>query len=271
MIAELAGFGKVAFDDNGRGNAIVFIHGFPLDRTLWSQQHISLASRARCISLDLPGFGESHSAATATSIEYYAGAAISLLDHLGVERATFCGLSMGGYVALSCWRHFSDRVAGLILCDTRATADSEEQKKNRDSAIELVRESGVKPLASSQIQGMLGKRTRETNPALVKWVLEMMQRQPADGVAAALSAMRDRPDSSPLLSTITVPVLIVVGEDDAITPPSDARQMLHALPQQARGQLDIIAGAGHASCVERPAAVTHAISDYLTSLAAESQ
>ena len=261
MIATINGR-QVGFDDNGYGEPLVFIHGFPHDRSLWAQQRVSLASRARCIAPDLSGFGESEVNESA-SMDSFADDVIALLDHLGLERATICGLSMGGYVAFACWRRHRQRVAGLILCDTRANADTDEARAKRDETITLVERDGVAKLAAVQIQGMVGKRTRESNPAIVQSVQAMMSRQSPAAVVAALRALRDRPDSSPLLETITVPTLILVGEDDVITPPAESKRMFEALPTAALAQLDIIAGAGHASCVERPAAVTHAIADYL--------
>ena len=261
MIVRVGGR-TLAYEESGYGEAIVFIHGFPHDRSLWTQQRIALASRARCITPDLAGFGES-SALPSVSMEKFADDVFLLLDHLQIDRATIAGLSMGGYVALACWRKYASRIDGLVLCDTRATPDSEEAKTKRNETIALVEREGVEVLADAQITGMLGKRTREKNPSVVESVLRMMRRQKKEGVIAALGALRDRPDSRPTLATITARTLIIVGEDDVITPPDDSRQMLDALPRAARAQLDIIAGAGHASCVERPAAVTRAIVDYL--------
>ncbi len=261
MTSELQ-TGRIGYDESGHGTALVFIHGFPLDRTLWAQQRVALASRARCIAIDLPGFGESDVIAGAT-MSSYAAAVMSLLDQLGIERAALCGMSMGGYVAMACWREYADRVAGLVLCDTRATPDSDEQKLKRDEGVALVQSAGVAALAATQIPGLIGKRSRGSNPMLVEWMTQMMERQSAAGVIAALGAMRERPDSIPLLATVTVPTLIVVGDEDVLTPVSDSRRMLEALPTAAHGRLDIIAGAGHASCVERPATVTRSISDFL--------
>ena len=269
MIASI-GNRAFAYDDGGYGEPLVLLHGFPHDRTLWSQQRIALASRARCITPDLAGFGESalHEHVT---IDAYADDVMRLLDHLGVERAIIGGLSMGGYVALACWRRHAARVSGLILSDTKSTGDTDEAKRKRDEMIALVERDGVQALAAAQITGMVGKRTRESNPALVDLVRTMMERQPADAVIAALRALRDRPDATPDLTTITVPTLILVGDEDVITPPTDARAMFAALPSAAEAQLDIIAGAGHASCVERPAAVTHAIADFLAARAERAQ
>jgi pimeloyl-ACP methyl ester carboxylesterase len=159
----------------------------------------------------------------------------------------------------------------LILCDTKASADTDEAKAKRNETIELVKREGVAKLAAAQIQGMVGKRTRESNPAVVRTVQTMMERQSPEAIIAALGALRDRPDATELLSTITAPTLILVGEDDVITPPAESRKMLEAMPSVAHAQLDIVAGAGHASCVERPAAVTHAIADYLAARAARLQ
>lgn len=165
MIANVNGR-DIGYDDNGYGDALVFVHGFPHDRTLWSQQRISLASRARCIAPDLAGFGESTPRNDA-SVDGFADDIMLLLDHLGIERATICGLSMGGYVAMACWRRHPGRVAGLVLCDTKSGADNEEGKKKRNDAIALVERDGVAALAAAQITGMVGKRTRETNPSIM--------------------------------------------------------------------------------------------------------
>ena len=261
MIVQVNGR-KLGYEESGYGEAIVFIHGFPHDRSLWSQQRVALASRARCITPDLAGFGESAPVAS-TSMESYADDIFLLLDHLEIDRATIAGLSMGGYIALACWRKYASRIDGMILCDTRATADNDAAKAKRNEAIALVEREGVAALAAQQITGMVGKRTREQNPALQETMMRMMSRQSREGVIAALAALRDRPDSTSTLGTMTARTLIVVGEDDVITPPSDSRAMLEMLPKAARAQLDIIAGAGHVSCVERPAAVTRAIVDYL--------
>ena len=264
MIAKLAGY-QVGFDDTGSGPPVVFLHGFPHDRTLWTAQRVSLAPQVRCIVPDLRGFGHS-STHGPFSMDQYADDVVALLDWLGIESAVVCGLSMGGYVAMAMWRRYPDRIRALIFSDTKAGADDEVTRGKRDDLIALVRRDGSRAIANAQLQGMLGKQSRE-RPDVVNTIRAIMARQSVAGITGALQALRDRPDSRETLGTITVPTLVVVGEDDVLTPIKEARAIAEALPAAARVRIEIIAGAGHLPCIERPAATTHAFSDFLATLA----
>ena len=258
MIAYCGGL-EIGYDDVGSGDAVVFLHGFPHHRALWASQVAALVDRARCIAPDLRGFGES-SVHPPYSVDQYADDLAALLDSLRIERAVVCGLSMGGYVALAFWRRHRARVRALILMDTRAGNDSAEGRERRDQMIALARQRGSEAVADAMITGMVGKRTREKCPEVVDDVHRMLESAPVDGVVGALEALRDRPDSTATLETIDVPTLIVVGEDDVLTPPGEA-MLLHA---GIRGStLEVIAGAGHVANVERPAAVNHVITEFL--------
>lgn len=258
MIAYCGGI-EIGYDDVGSGDAVVFLHGFPHHRALWASQVAALVDRARCIAPDLRGFGES-SVHPPYSVDQYADDLAALLDSLRIERAVVCGLSMGGYVALAFWRRHRARVRALILMDTRAGNDSAEGRERRDQMIALARQRGSEAVADAMITGMVGKRTREKCPEVVDDVHRMLASAPVDGVVGALEALRDRPDSTATLETIDVPTLIVVGEDDVLTPPGEA-MLLHA---GIRGStLEVIAGAGHLANVERPAAVNHVITEFL--------
>ena len=258
MIAYCGGI-EIGYDDVGSGDAVVFLHGFPHHRALWASQVAALVDRARCIAPDLRGFGES-SVHPPYSVDQYADDLAALLDSLRIERAVVCGLSMGGYVALAFWRRHRARVRALILMDTRAGNDSAEGRERRDQMIALARQRGSEAVADAMITGMVGKRTREKCPEVVDDVHRMLESAPVDGVVGALEALRDRPDSTATLATIDVPTLIVVGEDDVLTPPGEA-MLLHA---GIRGStLEVIAGAGHLANVERPAAVNHVITEFL--------
>ena len=264
MIAQLPGY-QVGFDDSGDGLPVVFLHGFPHDRTLWTAQRTSLAPHVRCIVPDLRGFGHS-STHGPFSMDQYADDVVALLDWLGIEAAVVCGLSMGGYVAMAMWRRHPDRIRALIFSDTKAGADEEDTRARRDALIALVKRDGARAIADAQLQGMLGKETRARRPDVVNAVRVMMARQSVAGITGALQALRDRPDSRETLGTITVPTLVVVGEEDVLTPINEARAIAEALPAAARVRMEIIAGAGHLPCVERSAATTHAVSDFLASL-----
>lgn len=266
MIAELS-TARIAYDDVGSGTPIVFIHGFPHDRTLWSRQIDALSLHVRCIAPDLRGFGES-STGGPFSIDQYADDVAELLATLEIERAVVCGLSMGGYVAMSMWRRHPNRVLALALCDTKAGADSDEGRKKRNDLMALAEREGSVAVAANQIAGMLGKTTREKRPDVVTRTQAMMERQPLAGILGAISAMRDRPDSSATLATVSVATVVVVGDEDVLTPLAEAEGIVSALSPAAKAKLEVIEGSGHATCVERPAAVTHVLADFLATIPA---
>ncbi|MBC7895794.1 MAG: alpha/beta fold hydrolase [Cytophagaceae bacterium] len=261
MIAWIHGR-QVGYDDVGSGDPIVFLHGFPHRRTLWAPQLGAIMVRARCIAPDLRGFGETPPAGP-YSMDRYADDVAELLDHLRVERAVVCGLSMGGYVAFSLWRLHPDRVRGLVLMDTKATADTAEGLQKRKDMIALTQERGSSAVADAMISGMVGKSTRERCPEIVDAMHSMLESAPVEGIVGALEALMKRVDSTPTLATITVPTMIVVGEEDALTPVKDS-EALHAGIAESR--LEIIAHAGHVSNFERSAAVNHVLSEFLAGI-----
>jgi pimeloyl-ACP methyl ester carboxylesterase len=261
MIVRAGGL-DVGYEDVGRGVPVVFIHGFPHNRTLWAPQASALVDQARCIAPDLRGFGETP-AAPPYSVDQYADDVVALLDALAVDRAVVAGLSMGGYVAFALWRRHRARVRALVLADTRAGADDEEARGRRRALIRLAREQGSGAVADAQIGGMVGKTTREQRPEVEAAVRRMLASASVDGIVGALEAMLARPDSTPTLATIDVPTLIVVGAEDVLTPAKEARAMHAAIPGS---RLEVLAGAGHVSNFERPAAFNHVTSEFLAAL-----
>ncbi len=268
MIAALDGV-QIGFDDTGAGMPVLFIHGFPHDRSLWHHQCSALSTHVRCIAPDLRGFGES-STEGPYSIDQYADDLAQLLAHLDVRQAVVCGLSMGGYVAMAMWRRHPQIILALVLCDTKAGSDTDEGRKKRNELIALAEREGSHAIAATQIAGMLGKTTREKRPDIVLRTQAMMQRAPVAGIVGALTAMRDRPDAKPTLATVTVPTLVVVGDEDVLTPVAEAEGIVSALSANAKAKLEVIHGAGHASCMERPAGVTHVLAEFLASLSVHS-
>lgn len=258
MIA-LCGDIEIGYEDAGSGLPVVFLHGFPHDRSLWAPQIGALVDRCRCIAPDLRGFGESEVRGP-YSMARYADDVVALLDMLQIERAVIAGLSMGGYVAFEFWRRHRARVRGLILADTRAGVDSAEGRAKREAMNATVRAEGVEAIVDAQLSGMLGKTTREKHPVLVDSVKRMLSRAPAEGVIGALEAMLCREDSTAMLVGIDVPTMVVVGEEDVLTPPAEARAMHSAI----RGsRLEILPGAGHLSNLERPASFNHVTSEFV--------
>jgi len=252
-------------EERGAGAPLLLVHGFPHDASLWRAQLDGLADVARVVAPDLRGLGRSTDGGDAApaTVERYADDLACVLDALGVERAVVGGLSMGGYVALAFWRRHRARVRALVLADTRAGADDEAGRAKRRDMMRLAREEGAAAVADRMLEGMVGRSTRRRSPELVDDVRAMLARQPVDGIVRALQAMHDRPDATPDLATIDVPTLVLVGDEDALTPPAEARRLHEGI---AGSRLEILEGAGHVSPLERPAAANHRLRDFLRSL-----
>jgi 3-oxoadipate enol-lactonase len=240
-----------SYTDEGGGQPIVWIHGFPHSSRVFQRQ-LSITG-VRHIVPDLPGFGRTPPASIG-SIDDYARAVLALLDRLGIDRAIFAGLSMGGYI---CFGIPLSRVEGLILIDTRETADTPEARKGRYETIEKVKVRGVSVVVDSLLPKML---TPAAPPELVDEVRTMMSGSSREGVIAALRAMAERPDSTPILPRINVPVLIAVGDQDSVTPPSDAERMAKAIK---KATLVTIRGAAHLSNLEKPQEFNAAVERFL--------
>jgi len=255
----------VGFDDRGGGTPLVLLHGYPLSRAMWTPQLGALAAYARLIVPDLPGFGASAAARPAASIAGMAAAAAGLLDRLGVERAVIGGLSMGGYVALAFARACPERLLGLILADTSARPDSPERRRDRDLRAAALLKDGLAAFAPQTVAPYVYPRTVEQAPELARQLAAMAGAASVEGIVAALAAMRDRPDARPWLPFVRVPTLIIVGEEDRITPPELSREMAGSLT--APRTLCMIPGAGHISNLDAVDAFNAAVRGFLQSLA----
>ena len=245
----------LAYDDRGAGPPLVLLHAFPLDRRMWEAQ-AELADHARLLTPDLFGFGESGLPPGGWTVDAMADALAEWLTALGVPTAVVGGLSMGGYVALAFARRHPARVSGLILADTRADADTAEARANREKSITLVRTDGVSALVEQMLPKMLSDHTRRHQPAVEGQVRAMAGGQTADGVVAALAALRDRPDSTPALASFRFPVLVIVGGNDVITPPALAEGMAAHLSDVTS---ETLGTAGHLSNREEPATFNTAV------------
>jgi YbgC/YbaW family acyl-CoA thioester hydrolase len=253
---------ELAVEVRGDGSPCVLVHGFPLDRTLWRHQLAAL-TRWKRIAPDLRGFGASGAPSDGYSMARYADDLVAVLDALRLEQAVFCGLSMGGYVLFELWRRHPQRVRALVLADTRADDDSPEGKRGRDEMIELAGREGAAGVAARMLPKLVAPTTARTQPEVVRQVESMILRTPVPGIVGALRAMRERPDSRPLLPAIAVPTLVVVGADDELTPPAAARVLVDAIPGARYAE---IPGAGHLAPLEQPLATTRVVLDFLNGL-----
>jgi 3-oxoadipate enol-lactonase len=254
---------QLAYESAGDGPPVVLLHAFPLCREMWSAQR-GLADRFRVITPDLFGFGGSPVPAAGWTMESMADALAEFLPGIGIGGSVVLGgLSMGGYVALAFARRHPDRLRGLVLADTRAEADTTEARANRDRMIAFARENTAEAVVEQMLPKLLGEFTRTNRPDVVAEVGRIGSAQSVDGVAAALAALRDRPDATPALSSIRVPTLVIVGAEDALTPPDVARKLADAIPG---AKLEVIPTAGHLSNLECPAEFTTVVRMFLASL-----
>jgi 3-oxoadipate enol-lactonase len=253
---------QLAHDDSRNDPVVVLLHGFPLSRKMWVEQIPVIGATQRVIAPDLRGHGESPAPDGAYSMDEMADDVVELLDGLGVTRPVVLGgLSMGGYVALSLVLRYPDRVCGLILCDSRAAADTPEAARTREeTARTVLREGSARSIIETMVPRLFGKTTLERHPEKIEPMLAVMERTSAQGVAGALRGMAIRPDRRGDLARITQPTLVLVGEDDVISPPAEAREIAAALPD---ARLVVIPAAGHLAPYENPAAVNAAIRRFL--------
>ncbi len=254
--------------DEGQGACLLFAHGFPLDGTMWRHQLDAFASRYRVVVPDLRGFGgtglgTTFTAAAALSMERFADDLAGLLDQLAINKVVFVGLSMGGCVAWQFARRYPDRVRALVLCDTRASADTAEAAANRLKLAARVLVSGSQEVAESMVSKLFAERTARESPLVVDAARQIMRGTRPDSIAAALRGLAHRPDMSGFLPDIAVPCVVIGGSEDAITPPEEMRSVAAALP---RAEFIKIAGAGHMSPLESPVAFNEALARFLECL-----
>lgn len=239
---------------------IVLIHGFPYSRAMWADQVKELGEEFQILTYDLRGHGESQATPGPYTMELLADDLKGLLDHLKIEKAALGGFSMGGYVALAFYRKYPERVASLLLLDTRPQPDSEQARQGRENLAQQVERDGNKGLAESLPARMLSQATVASRPDVVAKAKDMILKASPQGIAAAARGMAARRDQTDLLPQIKVPALVLVGAEDAVTPPADAELMVSRIP---KAKLVKIAGAAHLSNLEKPAEFSEAIHDFL--------
>lgn len=262
MRLQAAG-GAIEYDVEGTGPAVLLLHAFPLDRRMWAEQAAALRASHQVIRFDARGLGGSDETDGPLTMERIADDAAALLDHLGVGQAVACGLSMGGYAAFALVRRHASRLRGLVLSDTRASADTPEARAARSTLAEKVLREGASAAAEANLPKLLGATTHRERPAVVARVRDLIVTQRPRGIASALTGLGARADSTPTLREIRVPTLVLCGAEDALTPPSDAETIHRGI---AGSRLAILPAAGHLANVEAPEAFGRELLGFLASL-----
>jgi pimeloyl-ACP methyl ester carboxylesterase len=254
---------NLAYLDEGQGDPIILVHGFPLDGTMWDDQVRALSGNHRVIVPDLRGHGASESIAGPYSMDMLADDLKGLLDHLNVDEVTLGGFSMGGYVAFAFYRKYKKRVNAMILAGTRPQSDSATAAESRESMAQRAESEGQDSIATAMLPRLLTSETLEDRSDIAARVRGMMTKVSVQGIAGDLRAMAARVDSTETLGQMTVPTLVIVGEEDALAPPTDSEMMARELPDAS---LQIIPGGGHLVNIENPDTYNFQLLVFLESL-----
>ncbi len=254
---------ELHYQDAGSGKDVVLLlHAFPLHSGMWRRQIAALEKKHRVFAPDYRGLGKSAASGEPSTMELLAQDVRALLAHLRVERAAVAGLSMGGYLAFELYRRAPGHFRGLALCDTRAGADSDEARANREKFAQTAIEKGLGWVGDEFVPKLLRP---QPDPEAVKEVRALVNGGTPAGVAAAQRGMARRPDSTPTLGTIACRTLVLVGEEDGLTPPAESEKMVAAVKG---AKLVRIPAAGHLPCIENPEPFTKALVEFFGGLPA---
>ena len=254
----------LTYDDLGSGAIpVIFIHGFPFDKSMWQYQLDALRMVNRVIAYDIRGFGKSESGTEEAGMNRYADDLIAFMDALKIEKAVLCGLSMGGYIVLNAISRYPQRFEAVILCDTQCIADSSDARESRMKTIAIIKEGGKATFADAFIKKMFFSATYEINPNLVQRIRETIMATSDTTIIAALQALAEREETCSILNSIKVPSLIICGNSDVVTPLEQSRLMHSRI---AGASIQIIHNAGHLSNLDQPVEFTKQISGFLNAL-----
>ncbi|MFF7179990.1 alpha/beta fold hydrolase [Streptomyces sp. NPDC008121] len=258
--AEINGL-TIGYEDRGSGPVLVLVHGHPFDRTMWRPQLDRFSRTHRVIAPDLRGYGATTVVPGVTPLSVFAEDLAALLDRLGVGEFVLGGLSMGGQIVMECYRLFPERILGLVLADTFPAAETDEGMAGRNAVADRLLAGGAEAMRRYADE-VLDRMAAPYNTHAAPHVHRMMCATDPAGAAAALRGRAERPDYRDLLTTVTVPALVVVGRDDTYTPVADAEAMHAALPHST---LVVVERAAHLPNLERPAEFDAALAEFLRS------
>jgi pimeloyl-ACP methyl ester carboxylesterase len=249
---------QIAYTDEDEGFPLLFIHGFPLNRSVWSKQVGAFKSKHRVIAPDLRGFGESESTAGPVAMSRYAEDIWALMQRLGTGPVILAGHSMGGYIALDLANRYPQAIRGLVLISTKSGKDTPEAAAKRRAMAEKVTKAGSAVVVDAMAPGMLS--ASNTDEAMAASVRAFMSPANPEGIIGALLGMAVRPDAGDWLGNIRVPTLVITGADDTVMPPGESSAMAKAIPD---ARLVVIPGAGHLVAFEQAEAFNGAIQEWL--------
>src|SRR5579883_3313696 len=245
---------------SGTGISIVFLHAFPLNSRMWDAQIAGLSGKYQILTPDLPGFGNSRKMQYPYTMEMCADSLCELLEELNISKVVICGISMGGYIAFELWRKHPEKINALILADTRADADSAEARQNRQRQIDLIKAGKEKEVLKALTEKLISGHTKQTSPGIFQKIVRISSVVAPEALMNTIKGLAGRRDSTKLLSTITVPTLVLVGENDTLTPPPSALFIHQSIPGS---EYHILPDAGHLPPMEAPDLFNSAVDAFL--------
>ncbi len=240
---------QICYYDKGEGNVLFFIHAFPLNADMWLSQINGFSEEYRTIALDLPGFGDTPAFIEKLTMESAAQLIVELMDYLEIASANIIGLSMGGYIAMEFTKIFPDKVEQLVLANTRARADTEAEVQKRLQTANEILNKGKEQFKVSMVKQLLGEHTLDNNPTIVDLTRRIIDQSSSKGIAAALKGMAERTDNTELLSSISLPVLVIESDQDTLITNQDIDDMVKAIKNVKHMK---ISRCGHISSIEQP-------------------
>lgn len=255
---------EIVYEIQGDGPPVILLHPFPCHHEFWNPIAPALNSRYRLITPDLRGHGDSEIGEGPALVSKHAQDVARVMDGAGIGKAVFIVCSIGGYIWFEFWRRFRERVRALALCNTRPQADTVEARSNRLKAAADVLEQGTEPFLESMIPKLMGRTTVGTRPDLVEGARRMMRKMSPQDISLVQRGMAERPDSVGDLKTISVPTLIVMGEEDVLSTAADGELMRQSI---ADSRLKMIPKAGHYAPWEQPELVGKILRQFLDDVA----
>jgi len=255
----------ISYNDEGKigDPVIIFIHGFPFNKSMWNKQAEALKENYRVFAYDVRGHGNSDIGTEDFSIDLFANDLIGFMDAIKIDKAMLCGLSMGGYIALNAIENYPDRFDAVILSDTTCTADTPEAKEKRIKTIESIKRNGVEKFAEESIKNLFAPESFSTKKLEIAAVREMIVNTSEESLCKTLRAFYERKETCSKLHDIKVPVLIMVGIEDKITPPAAAQFMNEKIKESL---LSIVEHAGHLSNIENPSEFNNQLEEFVSTI-----
>jgi 3-oxoadipate enol-lactonase len=253
----------LCYDDNGTGDTpLIFIHGFPFDRSMWLPQSTRLSKLHRVITYDLRGYGRSSTSEYNFSMTLFADDLIQLMDLLQIKKANVCGLSMGGYILLNAVNRYPERFKSLILADTQCINDTDEIRENRYKSIDLINNNGLDQFAEGFVSKIFTKNSLENNRELISKIKNVVRNTDPQVIISTLKALAERQERCTILNEIKIPVLVLCGDQDTVTPKLQSEKMLKLIPGS---RMHTIPDAAHLSNLEQPEEFNSEIESFLKS------